>query len=148
DYYLRARLLHRLCESHLRRAVAGPRKKRWFTRASSAAAIGGFVMSDGSLDLAEADGELADAGPGQTEIDGQRMMMAFSYAQATGAGFSVKLQDAIQSSLPVVNRAFRSSAEAAQAFLKMLRVKGRVTAALRLMHELDFLGKFLPEFGR
>jgi [protein-PII] uridylyltransferase len=58
------------------------------------------------------------------------------------------LQEAIQSSLPVVNRAFRASAEAAQAFLKMLRVKGRVAAALRLMHELDFLGKFLPEFGR
>src|SRR6266545_1955889 len=104
DYYLRARLLRRLCESHLQRAVAGRQKKSWFTRARS--------------------------------------------AQATGAGFSVKLQDAIQSSLPVVNRAFRSSAEAAQAFLKMLRVKGRVASALRLMHELDFLGKFLPEFGR
>jgi len=35
-------------------------------------------------------------------MDGQRMMMAFSYAQATGASFSANLQDAIQSSLPVV----------------------------------------------
>jgi [protein-PII] uridylyltransferase len=148
DYYLRARLLHRLCESHLQRAMAGRQKKSWFTRARSTAAIGGFVMSDGALDLLEESGELAGRVGDQTEIDGRRMMMAFSYAQATGAGFSVKLQDAIQSSLPVVNRAFRSSAEAAQAFLKMLRVKGRVAAALRLMHELDFLGKFLPEFGR
>jgi len=153
DYYLHARRLHRLCESHLRRAVAGRQKKIWFTRARSTAAIGGFVMSDGTLDLVEsnrelAGGELAGGIAGQTGLDGQRIMMAFSYAQATGAGFSVKLQDAIQSSLPVVNRAFRSSAEAAQAFLKMLRVKGRVAAALRLMHELDFLGKFLPEFGR
>jgi [protein-PII] uridylyltransferase len=148
EYYINARRLHRLCESHLRRAVAGRQKKSWFTRARSTAAAGGFVMSDGTLDLVEATGESGGAGQEETELDGQRMMMAFSYAQATGAGFSLKLQEAIQSSLPVVNRAFRSSAEAAQAFLKMLRVKGRVAAALRLMHELDFLGKFLPEFGR
>ncbi|HKC88235.1 MAG TPA: DUF294 nucleotidyltransferase-like domain-containing protein, partial [Blastocatellia bacterium] len=107
DYYLRARLLRRLCESHLQRAVAGRQKKSWFTRARSAAAIGGFVMSDGALDLAPGAGEPA-GGLGQAEIDGQRIMMAFSYAQATGAGFSAKLQDAIQSSLPVVNHAFRS----------------------------------------
>ncbi|HKQ74993.1 MAG TPA: [protein-PII] uridylyltransferase [Blastocatellia bacterium] len=158
DYYLHARRLHRLCESHLRRAIAGRQKKSWYMRARSTAAIGGFVMSDGTLDLAEPEagpigapkGVNAGADPeqAQVELDAQRMMMAFSYAQATGAGFSVRLQDAIQLSLPGVNRAFRSSAEATQAFLKMLRAKGRVAAALRLMHDLDFLGKFLPEFGR
>lgn len=158
DYYLHARRLHRLCESHLRRAIAGRQKKGWFTRARSTAAIGGFVMNDGTLDLAEASAGPIDAPidvnagaepeQSQVELDAQRMMMAFSYAQATGAGFSVKLQDAIQSSLPGINRAFRSSTEATQAFLKILRAKGRVAAALRLMHELDFLGKFLPEFGR
>src|SRR5262249_59419165 len=94
------------------------------------------------------DANSAQSGIPETPLDGQRMMMAFSYAQATGAGFSVKLQEAIQASLPGVNRAFRSSTDAAQSFLKMLRVRGRVAAALRLMHELDFLGKFLPEFGR
>ncbi|MGE0131747.1 MAG: [protein-PII] uridylyltransferase [Blastocatellales bacterium] len=141
DYYLHARRLHRLCDSHLRRAIAARQKKSWFVRARSTAAgaaPGGFVMSDGALDTANT-GE---------ELDGARMMMAFGYAQATSAGFSVNLQDAIQSSLPAVNRAFRSSMDAAQSFLKMLRVKGRVASALRLMHELDFLGKFMPEFGR
>src|SRR5262249_12715547 len=47
DYYLRARLLRRLCESHLQRAVAGRQKKSWFTRARSAAAIGGVVGGGG-----------------------------------------------------------------------------------------------------
>jgi [protein-PII] uridylyltransferase len=157
DYYLHARRLHRLCESHLSRMAAKREKKSWFTRSRSTAAIGGFVMSDGTLDLADVNVDPFGAGseakpiqPGlaQPGLDGHRMMMAFSYAQATGAGFSMKLQDAIQSSLPGVNRAFRSSTEAAQSFLKMLRAKGRVAAALRLMHELDFLGKFMPEFGR
>ncbi|MGH9767683.1 MAG: [protein-PII] uridylyltransferase [Blastocatellia bacterium] len=157
DYYLQARRLRRLCESHLRRMVVACQKRKWFTRARSMAAIGGFVMSDGTLDLADAGAGPIDAGAGanpdqagsdRTSLDGQRMMMAFSYAQATGAGFSMKLQDAIQSGLPGVNRSFRSSTGAAQSFLKMLRAKGRVAAALRLMHDLDFLGKFLPEFGR
>jgi [protein-PII] uridylyltransferase len=148
DYYINARRLNRLCHSHLLRAMAGRQKKNWFTRARSTAAPGGFVMSDGTLDLVETTVDPGGAGQEQAELDGQRMMMAFSYAQATGAGFSLKLQEAIQSSLPAVNRAFRASAETSQAFLKMLRAKGRVAVALRLMHELDFLGKFLPEFGR
>jgi [protein-PII] uridylyltransferase len=146
DYYLHARRLHRLCETHLQRAAAkqdkAQEKRGWFSRSRSSAriapAIGGFVMRDGELDVADAN----------ESLDGNRMMMAFSYAQATGANLSSTLQESMQSGLPGVNKTFRSSPEAAQAFLKMLRVKGRVAAGLRLMHELDFLGKFLPEFGR
>ncbi len=142
DYYLHARRLHRLCEAHLQRAVTKQEKKGWFSRARTAPAVGGFVMRDGSLDLDSAGSE------SNTALDGARMMLAFGYAQATSAGLSAKLQEAIQSSLPSINRPFRSSPEAAQAFIKMLRAKGRVAAGLRLMHDLDFLGKYLPEFGR
>ena len=138
DYYLQAKRLRRLCDAHLQRATTKEEKRRWFSRARSAPAIGGFVMRDGMLD--------ADAAT--ERLDGGRMMLAFGYAQATGATFSPNLQDVIQSSLPAVNRTFRSSAEAAAGFLKMLRTRGRVAAGLRLMHELDFLGKFMPEFAR
>lgn len=146
DYYLHARRLHRLCEAHLQRATSkqekGQEKKGWFSRVRSssriAPAIGGFVMRDGELDIADAN----------ESLDGNRMMLAFSYAQATGASLSSTLQESMQSAMPSVNKMFRSSPEAAQAFLKMLRTKGRVAAGLRLMHDLDFLGKFLPEFAR
>jgi [protein-PII] uridylyltransferase len=152
DYYLHARRLHRLCEAHLQRAVAKQEKRGWFSRARTAPAIGGFVMRDGALDL-ESSSDFGGKTPGQTlplrkMLDGHRMMLAFGYAQATGASLSTNLQEAIQASLPVVNRAFRSAPEAAQAFLKMLRAKGRVAAGLRMMHDLDFMGKFMPEFGR
>jgi [protein-PII] uridylyltransferase len=142
DYYMHARRLHRLCEAHLQRAMTKHEKKGWFSRSRLAPAIGGFVMKDGSLDLDKSDGE------SNVLLDGNRMMLAFGYAQATGAGLSTNLQRTIQSSLPSVNRAFRSSPEGAQAFVKMMRAKGRVAAGLRLMHDLDFLGKYLPEFGR
>ncbi len=138
DYYLQARRLHRLCDAHLRRAAAKQEKKSWFSRSRGAAAEGGFTINDGMLDLAEA-GE---------SLDGTRMMLAFGYAQATGASLSAKLQETVQSSLPAINRAFRSSPKAAQSFLTMLRAKGRVASGLRLMHEMDFLGRYLPEFGR
>ncbi len=138
DYYLHARRLHRLCESYLQRISARQEKKKWFGRLRTASAIGGFVMRDGELDLADS-GQL---------LDGNRMMLAFGYAQATGARFNSSLQELVQASLPNVNKTFRASAEASQAFLKMLSAKGRVAAGLRLMHELEFLGKFLPEFAR
>jgi [protein-PII] uridylyltransferase len=138
DYYLHARRLHRLCEAHLQRAAAKQEKRRWFSRARTMPAPGGFVMRDGMLDLERAD----------EELNGQRMLLAFSYAQVTGAPFGVDLQDAVQAALPAINKTFRASAETAQSFLKLLRVKGKVATALRAMHELGFLGKYLPEFGR
>ncbi len=138
DYYLHARRLHRLCEAHLQRAAAKQERRRWFSRARTMPAPGGFVMRDGMLDLEHA----------SDQLNGQRMMLAFSYAQVTGAPFGVDLQDAVQAALPAVNKTFRASADTAQAFLKLLRVKGKVTTALRAMHELGFLGKYLPEFGR
>lgn len=138
DYYLHARRLHRLTQVHLQQAVSRLEKSRWISRLKSMAAVGGFVMRDGSLDL-EKEGEA---------WTGARLMMAFSYGQATGASLSPALQERIQENLPLVNREFRSAPEIGAAFLRMLRVKGSVSKVLRQMHDLDFLGKYLPEFGR
>ena len=138
DYYLHAQRLNRLCDAHLQKALAKHTKKSWFSRAKAMPAIGGFVLNNGVLDMDKA----------ALELDGQRMMLAFGYAQATGAPFSPSLQDAVQANLQFINKPFRGDAEAAQSFLKMLRVKGKAAVALRAMHELGFLGKFLPEFGR
>lgn len=139
DYYLHARRLHRLCEIHLKKAAASEPKRRWFSRIREAA-LGGFVMRDGALEIA------ADAR--SAPVSAERLMMAFSYGQATNATFGSGLDEFVQAHLPLVNRAFRSSPEAAQAFLKMLRARGRVATTLRQMHEAGFLGRFLPEFGR
>jgi [protein-PII] uridylyltransferase len=137
DYYLHARRLHRLCDIHLKKAAASEQKRRWFSRIRDAA-IGGFVMRDGALEIA------AEGAP----VSAERLMMAFSYGQATNATFGSGLDEFVQEHLPLVNRTFRSSPEAAQAFMKMLRVRGRVATTLRQMHESGFLGRFLPEFGR
>jgi [protein-PII] uridylyltransferase len=138
DYYLHARRLHRLTTMHLLRAVRRPEKARWFSRMRQTATTGGFIMRDGELDLA----------PGVRPLDLERLMLAFSYSQATGAAFTGAMQEAVEENLPGVNRRYRSSPEAAGAFLKVLRARGRVAQALRQMHELGFLGKYIPEFAR
>jgi len=89
---------HLICSG----AVAG-RQKKSCSPAPAATADDRRVRDERrTLDLVEAVGE---GGGDQAEIDGHTNVMAFSYAQATGPSFSAKLQDAIQSSLPVVNRA-------------------------------------------
>jgi [protein-PII] uridylyltransferase len=140
EYYLNARRLHRLCEAHLNRAVTKHGKRSWFSRAR--AVINGFVTRGGFLDIARSK-EVSAA-----KLDGKTMMQAFDYAQTSGVPFSPSLQESIQLNLASVNRSFLSSTEAAEGFIKILRSKGRVAAGLRLMHDLDFLGKFMPEFGR
>ena len=139
DYYLHARRLHRLTTLHFERAARRPAGKGWLNRVRYTAAPGGFVMRDGELDLAPESSE-------QLGTDG--MMLAFSYSQATGAPLSGAVQEAVSSGLSRINRSYRTSADAAESFVKMLGVRGRAASVLRLMHDNGFLGKYMPEFGR
>ncbi len=136
DYYRQARQLHHLCTLHLQRAVAPAEKSRLLSRARQAVAAGGFIVRDGELESID------------EPFDAQRLMLAFSYSQATGAPFSSRLQELAEAKLPLINRQVRALPEVAQSFLKLLRTRGRVASVLRQMHELGFLGKYLPEFGR
>jgi [protein-PII] uridylyltransferase len=142
DYYMNARRLHRLCEAHMNRALSTQSKKSWFSRSRKAPVIGDFVLRDGALDLKEVEGA------NQVKLDGKGMMEAFAYAQTSDANLSTGLQEAVQRNLSAVNRSFIASSAAAEGFVNLLRQKGRVARGLRLMHEVDFLGKFMPEFGR
>ena len=146
DYYLHARRLHRLSEAHLKKAQKALETRSWFSRTRLAPAIGGFVMRDGVIDLEPVGG--GASGKADSRIDARRMMLAFGYAQATGAELSLDLQESIQQSLRGVTREFRSSQDAGEGFIKMMRSKGKVSGGLRLMHDLGFLGKFMPEFER
>jgi len=76
------------------------------------------------------------------------LLDAFAVAQAACVPFEDSLRDAVRHSLGVVGRDFRASNEHAAAFLRILRRRGRVGFALRQMHEIGFLARYLPEFGR
>jgi [protein-PII] uridylyltransferase len=71
----------------------------------------------------------------------------YEAAQEADVPLSGALKLSIRRRLKLVGRRFRSSPEAGQSFLRILRRPGRVAKTLRLMHETGFLGRFLPEFG-
>ena len=78
--------------------------------------------------------------------DPSRMMKAFRIAQKRGLKFSAELEDLIKRRLTLVDRTFQYNKENRSIFLSILSKKGEVSRILRLMHDLGFLGKYLPEF--
>ncbi len=78
--------------------------------------------------------------------DTSRMMRAFQLAQKRGLKFSAELEDLVKRRLRLVDRTFQYNKENRTIFLAILSRKGEVSRILRLMHDLGFLGKYLPEF--
>lgn len=77
-----------------------------------------------------------------------RLLRVFLYAQQRGLELSPELRTQIRTNLKLVDRVFQHGAEARDTFLSILQKKGQVARILRMMHETEFLGKFIPEFGR
>ena len=78
--------------------------------------------------------------------DPSRMMRAFQLAQTRQLGFSAEMGDLVKRRLQLVDRTFQYNKENRTVFLSILSRKGEVSRVLRLMHDLGFLGKYLPEF--
>ncbi len=140
DYYRHARELNLFSETVLARASESQRKasRNWGKRFSQTSA------------------EPLSINHGQVQLDGDAKLLtdkpmllfdAFALAQAADAPLSQTLRDGMRQSLPAVNRKFRHSAEASRAFMKLLARRGRAGYVLRIMHEIGFLSRFLPEFG-
>jgi [protein-PII] uridylyltransferase len=141
DYYRRARELHLFGESLQARASADSEPApRWFKRPRAAAGDEPFSVGDGRLRL-HADAQTLRKNP-------LLIIDAFALAQAADVPLDQGLRDALSQSVSVVDRDFRDSAEIARSFLKLLRRRGRVGRTLRVMHEVGFLDRYLPEFGR
>jgi [protein-PII] uridylyltransferase len=79
--------------------------------------------------------------------DPVRMMRAFQLAQTRRLKFSAELEDLVKRRLRLVDRPFQYNKENRTVFLSILSRKGEVSRILRMMHDLGFLGKYLPEFA-
>ena len=94
------------------------------------------------------DGLLYPAGRSVFKKDPHRLMRVFQHAQQRQLSFSPELKQVVRHSGAFVNRTFQYSRAARETFEAILSRKGQVGRILRLMHEMDFLGRYVPEFGQ
>ena len=94
------------------------------------------------------DGEIVAAVPRVFRDKPERLMRVFLYAQQRGLKLHPDLAQVIRQELRLVDKNFRHDEHVRATFLEILNSRGNVARILRAMHEVDFLGKYIPEFGR
>ena len=146
DYYMHTRNIRRVTETAVHRMVpelkpAGPGGLFGLFAPPAARSVhfDGFVARNGLLHAES---------PAIFTQDPQRLMRMFQHAQLRKLDLSPALRDLVRKRLRLIDRTFQYSRAAREVFLSILSRKGQVGRIMRLMHETDVLGRYLPEFGR
>ena len=78
----------------------------------------------------------------------EAMMQAFLLAKQKDLALSADVKGQIRDNLSLVNDSFRRNREVSAMFLEIMRGPTGAARALRDMHHLAFLNKYIPEFKR
>ncbi len=76
------------------------------------------------------------------------MMEVFEVAQRRRLELSPDLSDLFTRNLGLITGMFRSSKAPREIFKRIVSRKGEVGRVFRMMHRVDFLGRYIPEFGQ
>lgn len=93
-------------------------------------------------------GEIHAGSPRVFREHPRRLMRVFLYAQQRGLELHPDLTQLLRNQLGLVDRSFVSDPHVRETFLTILGQRGNVAPILRAMHEVDLLGKYIPEFGK
>ncbi|KAF0177137.1 MAG: protein-PII uridylyltransferase [Limisphaerales bacterium] len=147
DYYLHARNIDMITRTVERRLALLPKPVRMpflkkflpGRRKPPDPEVDGFRLVEG---------ELRHLSPRVFREDPSRLMRVFLYAQQRGAKLHPDTAQLLRQELRLVDSDFLRNDHVHESFREILGQRGNVAAALRAMHEVDFLGKYLPEFGK
>jgi len=95
-----------------------------------------------------ADGEIHATSSRVFRDHPRRLMRVFLYAQQRGLRLHPDLAQLIRNQLNLVDHGFLTDEHVRETFLAILDQRGSVAPILRAMHEVDLLGKYIPEFGK
>jgi [protein-PII] uridylyltransferase len=146
DYYKHTRNIFRVTERITEQFASGyatNRTRSLFSflplRRGGQTRIGSFFIRQGQLHSERRD---------LFKTDPLEMMRAFELAQEHDVDLSPELEDLLTRSLRQVTRTYQYAKAPREVFMSILSRKGEVGRALRLMHRVDFLGRYIPEFGQ
>jgi len=92
--------------------------------------------------------QLHPARPDLFRKNPEQMMRAFELALQRALDLSPELADLLSRNLGQVTRTYQYARGPRTIFKSILSQKGRVGRILRMMHRVDFLGRYIPEFGQ
>ena len=101
--------------------------------------VDGFIFVDG--EIRAANNRIFRDSP-------RRLMRVFLHAQQRHLQLHPDLAQLIRSQTHLMDREFLADAHVRETFLTILEKRGEVGPALRAMHEVNLLGKYIPEFGK
>ena len=146
DYYKHTRNIFRVTERITEQfasgyATSGTRALFSFLplRRGTEIRVGSFFVRHGQLHTERRD---------LFKTDPLEMMTAFQRAQEHNIDLSPELEDLLSRALGQITRTYRYAKAPREIFKAILSKKGEVGRALRLMHRIDFLGRYVPEFGQ
>jgi [protein-PII] uridylyltransferase len=146
DYYKHTRNIFRVTERITEQFASGyatNRTRSLFSflplRRGGQIKMGSFFIRQGQLHTDRRD---------LFKADPIEMMRAFELAQQNNVDLSPELEDLLTRSLKQVTRTYQYAKTPREIFMTILSRKGEAGRALRLMHRVDFLGRYIPEFGQ
>ena len=146
DYYKHTRNIFRVTERITEQFASGyatNRTRSLFSflplRRGGQIRLGAFFIRQGQLHSERRD---------LFKSDPLEMMRAFQLAQEHNVDLSPELEDLLTRSLKQVTRTYQYAKAPREMFRAILTKKGEVGHTLRLMHRVDFLGRYIPEFGQ
>ncbi|MEE9275075.1 MAG: [protein-PII] uridylyltransferase, partial [bacterium] len=140
DYFLRARILHTFSRDFFDALEERLRAQRWVKRRPRIEPLtGGLALREYHSIVLDGEGEeVLDAPSG--------LMRVFELQYRYGCQLSPELRAFVRGHLDSADEAFLASPEVRESFFQILGGKAGVAKTLHEMHELGFLGRYLPEF--
>lgn len=148
DYYQHARNIYSITELLSERLCLSP------SAPQKPGGVLGFLRKTKPPKTEEFDGFYSVGGQICTESSSvfnqepARMMRLFQHMQQRGLEISPELAQLVRRRLHLVDRTFQYARATRETFLAICSRKGEVGRIFRAMHEVDFLGRYIPEFGQ